>query len=396
MLNKPLAGIKVVALEHAIAAPYCSRQLADWGAEVVKIERPGEGDFARRYDQRVLGQSSHFVWTNRSKRSVCLDLKHPLGLQAMHQLVAQADVLVQNMGPGATDRMGLSYDALREQHPTLIVCDISGYGQGGPRDHDKAYDLLIQSEAGFLSTTGSPQAMAKAGCSIADIAAGSFALQGILAALVQRSATGRGAHVPIAMLDAMVEWMGFPMYYAYDGAPAPQRSGAAHATIFPYGPFATAGGEVMLAVQNDREWARFCRIVLNDDSLAADPRCIHNAERVAYREWLRGVIEARFSSLDRVQAMQLLREADIATASVNTMHDVWTHPQLLARQRFMSVQTPQGPVPALLPPGAQDPNQVAMQPVPALGEHTYPVLQALGYSDADIAAMSGLPMKEFS
>ena len=280
----PLTGLTVVTLEHAIAAPYATRQLADLGARVIKIERPQVGDFARAYDSRARGLSSHFVWTNRSKESLTLDLKHPQAAPIMAALVARADVVVQNLAPGAAARLGLSEAALRPLHPRLILCDISGYGDSGPYRDRKAYDLLIQSEAGFLSVTGTPEQGVKAGISIADIAAGQTVLSAILAALIERGITGRGRHLDISMLEAMAEWMGFPMYYAMDGATPPQRAGAAHATIFPYGPFLAGDGRaVMFGLQNEREWASFCTIVLQQPGLATDPRFDANAKRAAAR-----------------------------------------------------------------------------------------------------------------
>src|ERR1700712_2667523 len=262
-MTRPLDGITVVTLEHAIAAPFCTRQLADLGARVIKVERPGTGDFARAYDDRVNGMASHFVWTNRSKESLTLDVKQPVAAEVLARLLKGADVLVQNLAPGAAARLGLSYDALKESHPRLIVCDISGYGDDGPYRDKKAYDLLIQSESGFLSVTGSQDEPAKAGCSIADIAAGMYAYSSILAALIQRGKTGHGSHIDVSMLESMVEWMNYPMYYAFEGAEPPPRAGAAHATIYPYGPFTAGDGvAVMLGLQNEREWTVFCELVL--------------------------------------------------------------------------------------------------------------------------------------
>src|SRR6187551_240512 len=272
-MARPLDGITVVSLEHAIAAPFCTRQLADLGARVIKVERPGSGDFARDYDHRTKGLASHFVWVNRSKESLTLDLKQPAALVALKELIARADVLVQNLAPGAAARMGMGYDALSAVHPRLVVCDISGYGNDGPYRDKKAYDLLIQSEAGFLSVTGTQDEPCKAGNSIADIAAGMYAYTGILSALMQRQKTGKGSHVDVSMLEALGEWMGFPLYYAYEGAPPPQRSGASHATIYPYGPFRAGDGKtVMLGLQNEREWKLFCEVVLLQPELAIDAR----------------------------------------------------------------------------------------------------------------------------
>lgn len=375
----PLEGITVVSLEHAIAAPFATRQLADLGARVIKIERPETGDFARGYDERVDGLSSHFVWTNRSKESVALDLKSDFGREALDRLIAKADILVQNLAPGAMARMGFSYAMLQERHPALIVCEISGYGQDGPDRDRKAYDLLIQSESGFLSVTGSEQETAKAGCSIADIAAGMYAYSNILAALIERHGTGRGKHIDVSMLEAMAEWMGFPLYYAYGGAPPPPRVGASHATIFPYGPFATADGDIMLGVQNEREWAAFCEVVLEQGAISSDPRFITNSLRSSNRAALADVIGKVFRALPREVVIARLERARIANASVNDMAGLWAHPQLAARSRWRDIDTPVGLIPALLPPGQVT---ARMDPVPALGAHTHSVLEELGLGGA--------------
>ncbi|GAP37199.1 CaiB/BaiF CoA transferase family protein [Piscinibacter sakaiensis] len=378
-----LQGITVLTLEHAIAAPFCTRQLADLGARVIKVERPGVGDFARAYDDRVEGLASHFVWTNRSKESLALDLKHPAAGEVLARLLARTDVLVQNLAPGAAARLGLSWEALQPRHPRLIVCDISGYGGDGPYRDKKAYDLLIQSESGFVSVTGTPNEPSKAGCSIADIAAGMYAYSNILAALYERERTGRGRHLDVSMLESMVEWMGFPMYYAYRGAPPPPRAGAAHATIYPYGPFPTGDGRsVMLGLQNEREWQAFCREVLQQPDLATDPRFDSNTRRTADRDALRALIVEAFARLTAAQVLQRLDAAGIANAQVNGMAEVWAHPQLQARGRWTEVGSPAGPLPALWPPGRND---ARMGPVPALGEHSEALLAELGY-DADAIA----------
>ena len=384
-MTRPLDGITVVSLEHAIAAPFCTRQLADLGARVIKVERPGSGDFARAYDTRVHGLASHFVWTNRSKESLTLDVKHDEAQKILHQLLAQADVLVQNLAPGAAARLGLSYEALCEQYPKLIVCDISGYGddpqQPGPYRDKKAYDLLIQSEAGFLSVTGTPEAPSKAGCSIADIAAGMYAYSGILSALLQRGKTGRGSRIDVSMLESMTEWMGYPMYYAFEGATPPPRAGAAHATIYPYGPFEAGDGRsVMLGLQNEREWASFCTTVLQQPALATDERFKANALRVANRDALRALILQAFRDLSAEQVIERLEQAQIANANVNGMHDVWEHPQLKARERWTAVDTSAGPIPALLPPASNTDFSPRMDRVPALGEHSSAILSQLGYA----------------
>lgn len=382
---RPLDGITVVTLEHAIAAPFCTRQLADLGARVIKVERPVTGDFARAYDERVRGLASHFVWTNRSKESLTLDVKHAEAAGILARLLEQADVLVQNLAPGAAARRGLSYAVLREQHPRLIVCDISGYGASGPYRDKKAYDLLIQSESGFLSITGSPDAPAKAGCSIADIAAGMYAYSNILAALLQRGRSGRGCHIEVSMLESMVEWMSYPLYYAFDGATPPPRAGAAHATITPYGPFTAGDGKtVMLGLQNEREWEVFCRAVLERPELAADPRFSSSSRRTANRQELEALIVASFASLSSEQLIGRLDAAQIANARMNDMHDVWEHPQLRARGRWAEVATPAGPIPALLPPGAVDAFTPRMDAVPALVQHTDAILGELGWDAAAI------------
>ncbi|BBP77442.1 MULTISPECIES: CaiB/BaiF CoA transferase family protein [Pseudomonas] len=380
---RPLDGITVISLEHAIAAPFCTRQLADLGARVVKIERPGSGDFARGYDQRVRGLASHFVWTNRSKESLTLDLKQDQAGDILEDLLGQADVLVQNLAPGAAARMGLSFEALHERFPRLIVCDISGYGEGGPYEKKKAYDLLIQSEGGFLSVTGGPgdDQLAKAGCSIADIAAGMYAYSGILSALLLRGKTGEGSRVDVSMLESLVEWMGYPMYYAFDGAAQPPRAGAAHSTIYPYGPFpAGDGGTVMLGLQNEREWAAFCDKVLLMPELAVDERFSANFKRSANREVLRQIIVDSFARLSVEQLIARLEEAQIANARVNDMQGVWDHPQLKARDGWREVDSPSGKLPSLLPPARNAAFVPRMDAVPGLGQHTEAILGELGFS----------------
>lgn len=384
---RPLDGITVVSFEHAIAAPFCTRQLADLGARVIKIERPNVGDFARAYDTRANGLSSHFVWTNRSKESLALDAKKPGADLVIESLLANADVLVQNLAPGAAARMGLSFESLHKRFPTLIVCDISGYGEGGPYEQKKAYDLLIQSEGGFLSVTGGPDEdeIAKAGCSIADIAAGMYAYTGVLSALHLRNKTGKGSRVDVSMLESLVEWMGFPLYYSYNGATPPPRAGASHATIYPYGPFpASAGETVMLGLQNEREWALFCEKVLEMPGLLSDERFDGNAKRSANREALRAIIVEKFAELGTQEVVTRLDNAPIANAQVNTMHQVWEHPQLRARDRWVEVDSPQGKLPALLPPGANRAFQPRMDAIPAIGEHNESILMELGYSQAQI------------
>ncbi|SSW64033.1 CaiB/BaiF CoA transferase family protein [Achromobacter agilis] len=383
---RPLDGITIVSLEHAIAAPFCTRQLADMGARVIKIERPGSGDFARGYDERVRGLSSHFVWTNRSKESLTLDLKREEAGGIMDRLLESADVLVQNLAPGAAARLGLSFDALHKKYPRLIVCDISGYGEGGPYQDKKAYDLLIQSESGFLSVTGTKDDPVKAGCSIADIAAGMYAYSAILNALLLRQKTGQGSRLDVSMLESMVEWMGFPMYYAFDGASPPVRAGAAHASIYPYGPFPVGGGStIMLGLQNEREWRVFCAQVLRQAELAEDPRFLSNSLRTANRDDLRALIVAAFADLSIEQVTQRLEDAQIANARVNDMAGVWAHPQLQARDRWSKVGSPAGELPALLPPASSNAFAPRMEAVPAVGQNTDAVLASLGYAPDQVA-----------
>ncbi len=386
---RPLTGTTVVTLEHAIAAPFATRQLADLGARVIKVERPGVGDFARGYDERVRGVASHFVWTNRSKESLTLDVKHPEAQIILKRLIReQADVVVQNLAPGAAARLGLSYEALSSEKPGIIVCDISGYGDDGPYRDKKAYDLLIQGESGFLSVTGTPETPSKAGPSIADIAAGMYAYSNILAALMQRQQTGQGCRLDISMLESLVEWMSYPLYYAFDGASPPTRTGASHATIYPYGPFPAGDGKtVLLGLQNEREWVAFCDKVLKRPELAHEERFSSNSRRSAAREELNRIIVAAFADLTAEEVVARLDAANIANAQANTMHDVWDHPQLAARQRWRTVETQSGPVPALLPPGSWSDAEPRMDPVPALGQHTDSILTELGYAPQDIARL---------
>jgi itaconate CoA-transferase len=381
---KPLEGITVVALEHAISAPFCTRQLADLGARVIKIERPEGGDFARYYDERVKGMSSHFVWTNRSKESLALDLKSTEAQPVLKSLLSKADILIQNLAPGAASRLGLSFEQLHSSFPQLIVCDISGYGDDpqhpGPYRDKKAYDLLIQSESGFLSITGTEQENVKAGCSIADISAGMYAYSNILAALLERQKTGLGKRIDISMLECMTEWMGFPLYYASDDQPEPQKSGAAHATIFPYGPFSTGDNkQVLFAVQNDREWASFCELVLERPELAHSKYFINNSNRIKNRELLTDIILQTFSHYSQNEIILRLEQAKIANANVNTLADVWNHPQLKARQRWTEVDTPVGKIPTLKPVGSSHSDDFQLTKVPALGEHTESILKELGF-----------------
>jgi itaconate CoA-transferase len=381
----PLEGITVVSLEHAIAAPFCTRQLADLGARVIKIERPGVGDFARGYDERVRGMSSHFVWCNRSKQSLTLDIKHPRSSEILCKLLQNADVFVQNLAPDAAARLGLSYEALHSKLPRLILCDISGYGADGPFRDKKAYDLLIQSEAGFLSITGTDQYISKAGNSIGDIAAGMYAYSNILAALLQRGRTGQGCRIDVSMLESMVEWMSYPLYYSFDGAEPPPRTGSSHATIYPYGSFPTGDGNtVMLGVQNEREWRVFCDKILEKPELKSDPRFSTNSLRAENRCDLHKAISEAFANLTSAEVFERLESAQIANSRINQIKDVWSHVQLKERKRWVEIDSPVGKLPALLPPGMPDGFAANMGPIPKLGEHTDSILAELGYDDAAI------------
>jgi itaconate CoA-transferase len=381
----PLEGILVVAVEQAVAAPFASRQLADLGARVIKIERPGVGDFARGYDRTVKGLASHFVWINRTKESLTLDLKRPEAAEVLRRLLPRADVLIHNLAPGAMGRLGFASSGLRAQHPRLVVCEISGYGTEGPYRDKKAYDLLVQSEAGLVSITGTPEVPSKVGVSIADIAAGMYAFSSILAALLRRARTGEGAILDVSMFDALAEWMGYPAYYTgYGGSPLP-RSGAAHAAIAPYGPYTAGDGRVVyLGLQNEREWARFCAEVLEQPSLATDPRFSANADRVAHREALDALITASFATHSAEQVVARLDAAQIANARMNTVEEFLAHPQLAARERWRSVASSAGPIRALVPPFGFADVEPKMGPIPAVGEHTDAILNELGYDAATV------------
>ena len=382
----PLDGLLVVSVEQAIAAPFASRQLADLGARVIKIERPGVGDFARAYDHTVRGLASHFVWTNRSKESLTLDLKRPEALDVLRRLVSRADVFLHNLAPGAMGRLGFGAATLREEHPRLVVCEISGYGTSGPYRDKKAYDLLVQSEAGLVSITGTPETPSKVGISIADIAAGMYAFSSILAALVRRAKTGTGALLDISMLDALSEWMGYPAYYAgYGGTPLP-RTGARHAAIAPYGPYVAGDGHVVyLGLQNEREWARFCADVLDRPALVSDPRFSSNALRVEHHDELEKIIVGAFADKTAQRVVDKLEAAQIANARMNTVDEFLEHPQLAARGKWQQVDSPVGPLRALVPPYGFDDVEPKMGRIPALGEHTGKILGELGF-DADTIA----------
>jgi itaconate CoA-transferase len=369
-----LEGITVVSLEQAIAAPLASRHLADQGARVIKVERPDGGDFARRYDSRTRGLASHFVWVNRSKESICLDLKDPQDAAVLARLIQRADVFLQNLAPGTCASLGFGAEAVHALNPRCITCSISGYGVGGPYDDRKAYDLLIQGESGLLSVTGTDAAMCKTGIPVADISAGMYAYCNILTALMERQRTGAARHIEVSMLDSLVEWIGHPLYYTIDGQPPPARTEAAHATIFPYGPYTTADGKsVLIAVQNDREWQVFCRVVLRNEELASAARYATNSLRHAARDRLQPLLAQAIADLGTAQLIERLEAGAIAFGRARTLEEVWAHPQLEARRRFTQVGTPGGPVPALVPPGA-DAREVCMNPVPALGEHTAAIL----------------------
>ena len=383
----PLDGLLVVSVEQAIAAPFASRQLADLGARVIKIERPGVGDFARAYDHTVQGLASHFVWTNRSKESLTLDLKRPEAIDVLRRLISRADVYLHNLAPGAMSRLGFGSAALRAAHPRLVICEISGYGASGPYRDKKAYDLLVQSEAGLVSITGTPETPSKVGISVADIAAGMYAFSSILAALVRRATTGTGALLDISMFDALAEWMGYPAYYTgYSGAPLP-RTGARHAAIAPYGPYAAGDGRmVYLGLQNEREWARFCAEVLEQPALTGDPRFSSNALRVEHHDELETIIIHAFAGKTAVQVVDRLEAAQIANARMNTVDEFLDHPQLAERGKWKMVDSPAGPLRALVPPFGFDDVEFRMGPVPAVGEHTENILSELGIEGDTIAA----------
>ncbi len=367
---RPLEGITVVTLEHAVAAPLTTRHLADLGARVIKVERPGVGDFARDYDHAVREQSSYFVWLNRGKESVELDAKEPADRALLSRILESADVFVQNLAPGAAARLGLDAASLREANPRLVHCSISGYGEDGPYSRKKAYDLLIQCEAGLLAATGSPEEPAKVGISVADIATGMYAYTGILAALLQRASTGAGSEVSVAMLDALAEWMTQPAYLQEYGGRPLRRTGPRHASIAPYGPFRVADGVVFLGVQNEREWAALCAGVLGRSELASDPRFAGNDVRVAHEAELRGLIEIELGTVGRDEVLARLESAGIASAAMREPVELFAHPQLLARERWAPVETPHGSVLALRPPVSIDGAETPMGPVPGLGEHT--------------------------
>ena len=370
----PLDGLLVVALEQAVAAPFATRQLADLGARVIKIERAGAGDFARGYDTSVLGQASYFVWLNRGKESVELDVKSDDGRAVMAALLARADVFVQNLAPGAAERLGLDAAGLLARHRRLICCSVSGYGPDGPYAGKKAYDLLVQCEAGLLSVTGTPDVPCKAGISVADIAAGMYAYTGVLTALYERERTGRGSSFTVSLLDALGEWMTQPYLYTVYGGREPRRTGARHASISPYGPYQARGGEVFIGLQNEREWAVLCDKVLARSDLITDERFATNPDRVKHDDELTAIIEDVLASMTPDEVVARLDAAGIASARLRTPAEFAAHPQLAARDRWREADTPGGPVRALLPPVTVPGREPAMGAVPALGQHTEAVL----------------------
>ncbi|KAH7395668.1 L-carnitine dehydratase/bile acid-inducible protein F [Cadophora sp. MPI-SDFR-AT-0126] len=374
---RPLDGVTVIALEQVIAGPYCTRQLAEMGARVVKIERPGQGDFARSYDTRAAGLSSHFAWTNRSKQSLALDVKEEEDLALLKRLITKADVFLQNLAPGAAERLGLSYEELSKTNEGLIVCDISGYGADGPYKNKKAYDLLIQAEAGVLSVTGTDETPSKVGASIADIAAGMYAYSNIMAALLVRAKSGKGCRIDVSMLECMVEWMGFPLYYAYGGATPPPRAGASHASIYPYGPFQAKDATVMLGLQNEREWASFSTKVLEKPSVIADPRFESSNARSENRADLKQIIEDVFANMTAEEVVQRLDAAAIGNAKVNDMKAVWDHPQLKERNRWTEIRTEKGKMRVSIPPAIPSNVDPIIGPVPRVGAHNEKILREL-------------------
>ena len=381
----PLEGITVISVEQAVAAPFATRQLADLGARVIKIERPGAGDFARGYDAAARGLSSHFVWLNRSKESLTLDLKRAEAKTVLRRLLAKADVFVQNLAPGATERLGFGARELRAKYPRLIVCDLSGYGSSGPYRDKKAYDMLVQAETGLISITGTPETPCKTGISAADIACGMYAYSGILTALLVRAKTGEGVALETSLLDSLGEWMSYPAYYSMSGA-APPRSGANHAVIAPYGPVESGDGKVLyIGLQNEREWKRFCEVVLENPALAADPRFDSNAKRVQNRPQLDVAMKQVFEKLTAAEIIARLEAAQIANARMNTVQEFVEHPQLKARGRWTQVDTSAGPMPALLPPVTMEGVETVMEEVPELGQQTDAILAEFGFDSGTIA-----------
>lgn len=377
----PLQGVTVVSLEQAVAAPLATRHLADLGARVIKVERPGGGDFARAYDGAARGLSSHFVWLNRNKESIALDVKSPGGRRVLRELVARADVFVQNLAPGAAERLGFGPDALLAEHPRLVVCGVSGYGDDGPYRDKRAYDLLVQCETGVPSITGTPEHPAKAGLPVADIAAGMYAYSGILGALFARERTGRGQYLAVSLFEALAEWVGFPLHYTIHGGTQPPRTGLAHSAIAPYGPYRTADGEVFVAVQNEREWARLCADVLGRPEAATDARFATNELRSAHREPLRELIEESFGGTPAETVLARLDAAGIANATLRDIAGLAAHPQLAARGRWAEVDSPVGPLPTLLPVVTVAGQKPRLDRIPAVGQDTAAILAELGHAE---------------
>jgi itaconate CoA-transferase len=378
MTSSPLSGVTVLAIEQAVAVPFATRQLADLGARVIKIERPIGGDFARAYDTTVQGLASHFVWLNRSKESLTLDLKRPEAEAVLARLLERADVFVQNLAPGAADRLGLRTEELRAKYPRLIVAALSGYGSTGPYATKKAYDLLVQSEVGLVSITGTPDTPSKVGLSIADIAGGMYTYSGILTALFQRQRTGQGTALEVSLFEALGEWMGYAMYYTFGGTP-PARTGASHATIAPYGPYRTRDGQVIFGLHNDREWSAFCATVLRQPALGADVRFESNHQRVQHRAAMNAEIDRVLGELTTGEAMARLDAAQIASARINTVEQFIDHPQLEGRHAWRQVDSPAGPVRALVPPVRMEDVEPMMGGIPALGQHRESILAELGF-----------------
>jgi len=385
---RPLEGHIVVSLEQAVAAPFASRQLADLGARVIKIERPGVGDFARGYDENVRGMSAYFVWLNRGKESLTLDLKKPGGTEVLQRLLGTADVFIQNLAPGAAERLGFGAAALLERHPRLVVCDISGYGDAGPFRDKKAYDLLIQSEAGMLSITGTPEQPSRVGASIADICTGMYAYSGVLTALLGRARTGKGSRIEVSMFEALCEWMIQPLLYSHFTGKPIARNGADHVSIVPYGRFTAGDGkDVMMGIQNEREWLQFCEKVLERPDLARDPRFGSNSLRLANKDELLAIVRAVCGSMGAAELVARLDGASIANARMNEMHEVWEHPQLKARGRWVEMESPVGAIPVLRPPATHSDFEPAIGAVPGVGSHTSAILAELGYAASEIEAL---------
>jgi itaconate CoA-transferase len=382
----PLDNVTVVSLEQAVAAPFATRQLADLGARVIKVEREGGGDFARNYDESVMGMSSYFVWLNRGKESVTLDIKEPHDRDVLYRMIAKADVFVQGLAPGAVDRLGLDEQTLRDRHPRLITCSISGYGPDGPYHRKKAYDLLIQSEAGLLTITGSPEQPAKVGISIADIATGMYAYTGVLTALYERERTGLGTSFQVAMLDALGEWMSQPYLYCHYGTTPLKRMGTRHATISPYGPYRVGDGStIFIGVQNEREWAVLCTDVLSRPELTHDSRFARNSERLKNDAELTGLLEGALGRFSADEVVEVLDRVGVANARVRSMADFANHPQFGARDRWREFESPVGPVRTLIPPVTVTGRETAMRAVPSLGEHSQRIRDEFGPQAGDMA-----------